>query len=80
MPSRAILVEMKQGIHPEYVDAHVRCTCGNEFDHPLHRSPSSTSRSAPTATRSTPGKQKLVDSGGRVERFRRRAARRAASG
>ena len=22
---------MKQGIHPEYVEAHVRCTCGNEF-------------------------------------------------
>ena len=30
------------------------------------------SRSAPSATRSIPGKQKLVDTGGRVERFQRR--------
>ena len=22
---------MKTDIHPEYVEAHVRCTCGNEF-------------------------------------------------
>ena len=66
---------MKTDIHPEYVEAHVRCTCGNEF-----------------TTRSTKGdihveicsnchpfytgKQKLVDTGGRVERFQRRAAKR----
>ena len=65
---------MKNEIHPEYVEAHVRCTCGNEF-----------------TTRSTKpeihveicsachpfytGKQKLVDTGGRVERFQRRAAK-----
>ena len=32
-PSRParLNVAMKTGIHPEYVDAHVRCTCGNEF-------------------------------------------------
>ena len=70
---------MKTGVHPEYVEAHVRCTCGNEF-----------------TTRSTKpeihveicsachpfytGRQKLVDTGGRVERFQRRVAkgRRAA--
>ena len=23
---------MKTEIHPEYVEAHVRCTCGNEFN------------------------------------------------
>ena len=27
---------MKQGIHPEYVDCTVRCTCGNTFTDPLH--------------------------------------------
>jgi large subunit ribosomal protein L31 len=69
---------MKAGIHPEYVEANVRCTCGNSF-----------------TTRSTQaeihveicsdchpfytGKQKLVDTGGRVERFRRRQARRSAA-
>jgi large subunit ribosomal protein L31 len=65
---------MKTEIHPNYQEAHVRCTCGNEF-----------------TTRSTQGeihveicsachpfytgRQKLVDTGGRVERFQRRVAR-----
>ena len=66
---------MKQGIHPEYVTATVRCSCGNMF---VTRSTKSEihlelcSACHPFYT----GKQKLVDTGGRVERFRRRAARR----
>ncbi len=59
---------MKQGIHPDYVECTVRCTCGNTW-----------------TTRSTKkeivvdlcdkchpfytGQQKLVDTGGRVQRF-----------
>jgi large subunit ribosomal protein L31 len=70
---------MKAGIHPEYVTATVRCSCGNTF-----------------VTRSTrpeihvelcsachpfyTGKQKLVDTGGRVERFQRRYGQRTAPG
>jgi large subunit ribosomal protein L31 len=66
---------MKTDIHPEYVEATVRCSCGNTF-----------------TTRSTKpdlhvelcnvchpfytGRQKLVDTGGRVERFERRYGRR----
>lgn len=67
---------VKTETHPEYVEAHVRCTCGNEF---TTRSTESTlnveicSNCHPFYT----GKQKLVDTGGRVERFRRRAARRS---
>jgi len=67
---------MKAEIHPEYVEAHVRCTCGNEF---TTRSTQAEihveicSNCHPFYT----GKQKLVDTGGRVERFRRRQARRA---
>jgi large subunit ribosomal protein L31 len=67
---------MKTDIHPEYVESHVRCTCGNEF---TTRSTQSEihveicSNCHPFYT----GKQKLVDTGGRVERFRRRAARRS---
>ncbi len=66
---------MKGDIHPDYVEAHVRCTCGNEF----------TTRSTKGALNVEicsnchpfyTGRQKLVDTGGRVERFRRRAARR----
>jgi large subunit ribosomal protein L31 len=70
--------EMKAEIHPEYVEAHVRCTCGNEF---TTRSTQAEihveicSNCHPFYT----GKQKLVDTGGRVERFRRRQARRAAA-
>jgi large subunit ribosomal protein L31 len=71
----AILSYMKTEIHPEYVEAHVRCTCGNEF---TTRSTQSEihveicSNCHPFYT----GRQKLVDTGGRVERFRRRQARR----
>ena len=59
---------MKKGIHPEYVECTVRCTCGNTFKthsttpeivvdlcdecHPFYT-----------------GQQKLVDTGGRVQRF-----------
>ena len=74
--------EMKTEIHPEYVTAHVRCTCGNEF---LTRSTKPElhveicSNCHPFYT----GRQKLVDTGGRVERFQRRVAKsrqRAAAG
>jgi large subunit ribosomal protein L31 len=63
---------MKEGIHPEYGLAYVHCSCGNEF---YTRSTKSElhveicSECHPFYT----GKQKLVDTGGRVERFRRRA-------
>ncbi|HWI07583.1 MAG TPA: 50S ribosomal protein L31 [Solirubrobacteraceae bacterium] len=66
---------MKTDIHPEYVAAHVRCTCGNEF---MTRSTQDEihveicSNCHPFYT----GRQKLVDTGGRVDRFKRRAARR----
>lgn len=62
---------MKKGIHPNYNETRVICACGNSF-----------------ATRSTKkeirveicsmchpfftGKQKLVDTAGRLERFQRR--------
>ena len=68
---------MKQGIHPEYVTATVRCSCGNTF----------TTRSTKPELRVEicsnchpfyTGKQKLVDTGGRVERFQRRYAKKRA--
>jgi large subunit ribosomal protein L31 len=68
---------MKTGIHPEYVEAHVRCTCGNEFttrstQPEIHVEICSNCHPFYT------GRQKLVDTGGRVERFKRRAAKRSA--
>jgi large subunit ribosomal protein L31 len=66
---------MKADIPPEYVETEVHCSCGNTF-----------------TTRSTvpnlhvelcsechpfyTGKQKLVDTGGRIDRFERRYGRR----
>ncbi len=62
---------MKEGIHPEYKETTVKCACGAEYK------TSSTkenirvdicSKCHPFFT----GKQKLVDTGGRVDRFKKR--------
>ena len=69
---------MKTGIHPDYVESHVTCTCGNTF---VTRSTSPEihveicSNCHPFYT----GRQKLVDTGGRVERFERRYAKSKAA-
>jgi large subunit ribosomal protein L31 len=70
--------EMKQGIHPEYVLAHVRCSCGNEF-YTRSTKPDLHVEICSECHPFYTGKQKLVDTGGRVERFRRRAAKRSKS-
>jgi large subunit ribosomal protein L31 len=65
---------MKQGIHPEYQIATVHCSCGNTFQTRSTRSDLRVeicSNCHPFYT----GKQKLVDAGGRVERFQRRYAK-----
>ena len=69
---------MKQGIHPDYIETKVTCSCGNTF----------TTRSVkpemhvelcnqchPFYT----GKQKLVDTGGRVERFQKKYGKKSAA-
>ena len=68
---------MKAGIHPDYTLANVHCSFGNQF---YTRSTSDDlhvelcSECHPFYT----GKQKLVDTGGRVERFQRRYAKQQA--
>jgi large subunit ribosomal protein L31 len=62
---------MQAGIHPEYVLAKGTCSCGNTFETrstkpELHVEICSACHPFYT------GKQKLLDSGGRVERFQRR--------
>ena len=59
---------MKQGIHPKYVECTVRCTCGNTWK--THSTKSEIvvdlcDKCHPFYT----GTQKLVDTGGRVQRF-----------
>ncbi len=69
---------MKQAIHPEYVVATVHCSCGNTFQTRSTRKELRVeicSNCHPFYT----GKQKLVDAGGRVERFQRRYAKQQAA-
>ena len=65
---------MKTDIHPDYVECKVHCSCGNEF---VTRSTRPELR-VELCSECHPfytGKQKLVDTGGRVERFQRRDAK-----
>jgi large subunit ribosomal protein L31 len=65
---------MKTDIHPEYKLATVHCSCGNTFQ---TRSTTGDLR-VEICSNCHPfytGKQKLVDTGGRVERFQRRYAK-----
>ena len=62
---------MKEKIHPKYYMAKVRCACGNEFEVGSTRKEIKVeicSKCHPFFT----GKQKLVDTAGRVERFRKK--------
>ena len=70
---------MRQGIHPQYVETEVTCGCGNRF----------TTRSTQTSGHINvevcsachpfyTGKQKILDSGGRVARFEARYGKRSA--
>ncbi|MDD3612842.1 MAG: 50S ribosomal protein L31 [Clostridiales bacterium] len=59
---------MKANIHPEYTQAEVRCACGETFTTGSTKKEIRVeicSKCHPFYT----GKQKLVDTGGRVERF-----------
>jgi large subunit ribosomal protein L31 len=68
---------MKPEIHPNYVAIKVVCSCGNEFTtrstlgQDLHVEVCSSCHPFYT------GKQKIVDSGGRVDKFRKRYAKAA---
>ena len=62
---------MKKDIHPKYETASVRCVCGETFE------TGSTKKEIrdEVCTKCHPfftGKQKLVDTGGRVDRFKKR--------
>ena len=65
---------MKPDIHPEYVDAVIRCACGNE----IHTRSTKADIHVDICSNCHPfftGEQRIVDTAGRVERFRRRYAR-----
>ena len=64
----------QEGIHPRYADTTVRCACGNNCQtRSTHKGDivlEICSACHPFFT----GKQKLVDTAGRIERFRRKFA------
>ena len=62
---------MKEGIHPKYTEATVRCACGETFTTGSTKQNlriEICSKCHPFFT----GKQKFVDSGGRVDRFNKK--------
>jgi large subunit ribosomal protein L31 len=64
---------MKEGIHPEYKEATITCVCGNEIKTRSTKQEIKTeicSQCHPFMT----GKQKIMDTAGRVERFNRKYA------
>jgi large subunit ribosomal protein L31 len=69
---------MKADIHPEYVQTQVTCTCGNSF---VTRSTAkSGSIHADVCSECHPfytGKQKILDTGGRVAKFEKRFGKQA---
>jgi len=69
---------MKTGIHPEYAAITVTCTCGNTFP---TRSTIGQDLQVEVCSNCHPfytGKQKVVDTGGRVDKFRKKYATAAA--
>ena len=67
---------MKADIHPVYATANVMCACGNRFQTRSTQSEIHTDICAACHPFYT-GKQKLIDTAGRVERFRQKYAKPA---
>ena len=66
---------MKDAIHPKYTEIQVTCSCGNTF---TTRSTVGKALHVEVCSACHPfytGKQKILDTAGRVERFRQRYAR-----
>lgn len=65
---------MKQGIHPEYNEAVILCACGNRIETRSTR-PEINVEICSVCHPFYTGKQRLVDTAGRVERFKRKYAK-----
>ena len=71
---------MKEGIHPKYTEITVTCSCGNTFK---TRSTLGQNLEVEVCSNCHPfytGKQKILDTGGRVARFERRFGKQQKSG
>ncbi|MDX6245297.1 MAG: large subunit ribosomal protein [Frankiales bacterium] len=64
---------MKPDIHPNYHETSVKCTCGNEFT--TRSTAASSALSVDVCSACHPfytGKQKILDIGGRIDKFEKR--------
>jgi large subunit ribosomal protein L31 len=71
---------MKQGIHPEYVVTEVTCSCGNSFT--TRSTAKSGAIHVETCNACHPfytGKQRILDTGGRVAKFQQKYAKAEAA-
>ena len=69
---------MKKDLHPTYVPTTVTCTCGNTFQ--THSTVKSGKISSDVCSQCHPfytGKQKILDTGGRIARFQARYGKKA---
>jgi large subunit ribosomal protein L31 len=70
---------VRSGIHPEYVETQVHCGCGNSFTtRSTKKSGVITVEVCSACHPFYTGKQKILDSGGRVARFEARYGKRPA--
>ncbi len=65
------MIELKPGIHPEYKETTITCACGEV----IHTRSTKQNIRVEICSKCHPfftGKQKLVDTAGRVEKYRRK--------
>lgn len=67
---------MKKGIHPKYDTVTVKCHCGNSFETRSTKTGEMTTEICSACHPFYTGTQKLLDTAGRIERFRKRYAKK----
>jgi large subunit ribosomal protein L31 len=65
----------KQGIHPNYVATTVKCACGNTFETRSTHKGDILLEICSTCHPFYTGKNKVIDTAGRIERFKRKFAK-----
>ena len=71
---------MKEGIHPKYAEVQVTCSCGNQFT--TRSTATSKALHIEVCSQCHPfytGKQKVMDTAGRIYKFRQRYGKTAAA-
>jgi len=66
---------MKKGIHPEYYDTIIKCSCGNI----IHTRSTKKEMHVEICSACHPfftGKQKIIDTAGRVEKYQKKYGKR----